>query len=140
MNVQQKVAWYNLGVFAVAALAYLALVPLLGFLHALAAYGLLGLWGLSPLFFRRSKGGVLIDERDQLVGMRAQLAGLWIFWLCFVAACIIPWAVLHYHSHRETVTIDVLPWMAGGAMVVFTVTHSIAVLLQYRMGRAHESA
>ena len=135
MNVQQKVAWFNLAVFGAAVVAYVVLIPFLGPLPALGAFGICGLWGLSPFFYRRRKSEVLVDERDRLVNLRAQLAGLWIFWECFVAACMITWGVLRYWKQQYTVTVEVLPAMVFGALIVFCLIHSIAVLVQYGRSR-----
>jgi hypothetical protein len=140
MNVQQKVAWFNIAVFVAALALYGALVPLIGASRALGAYGVLGLWGLGFFFYRRPKSGVLMDERDQLVNARAQVAGLWIFWEFFVAACMITWAVLRYFYHSDIVSVEVLPLMVVGGMVIFVLSYSIAILFQYRTGRSHESA
>ena len=137
LTVQQKVAWYNLAVFGVTVAAYGALVPVLGAIAALGAVGICGLWGLTPLFYRRRKGEVVMDERDQLVNLRAQIAGLWIFWECFVAACMITWGVLRYWKGQNTVSVDVLPCMVFGGMIVFQVSHSIATLVQYRRSGSH---
>jgi hypothetical protein len=140
MNVQQKVAWFNIAVFVAALALYGALIPLIGPIPALGAYGVLGLWGLVLLFYRRPKIGVLIDERDQLVNARAQVAGFWIFWEFFVVVCMITWAVLRYIYHRNTVSVEVIPLMVVGGMAVFVLSYSIAILFQYRTGRRHESA
>jgi hypothetical protein len=140
MNVQQKVAWFNLTVFAAAAATYVALVLLWGPLPAFAAFGIFGLWGLTPFFYYlRRKGKVLVDERDQLVNLRAVLASYSIFWLCFVAACMITWSVLRYYKYQNTVSVDVLPLLVGGGMIVFMVSHSVAVLIQYGRSREREN-
>jgi hypothetical protein len=138
MTVQQKVAWFNLAVLAASVAAYLVLLPFLGPGPALGAFGICGLWGLTVLFYRRRKGEVLIDERDALISARAQLAGLWIFWECWIAACMITWGVLRYLKHQETVAVDILPQMVGGGMIVFVLVHSVATLLQYARRRGHE--
>jgi len=132
MTLQQKVAWFNLAVSAGAVLAYAALVPILGVLAAQAAFGICGLLGLSSLFHRRQEGQVVTDEREQLIAVRSQLAGLRIFWVAFVAACMLTWAVVRYHYDRSVVPVDVLPVLVMGGMIVFYVTQSIAVLIQYR--------
>ena len=139
MNVQQKVAWYNLGVLAAAVVIYGILVPFLGAVPALGAFGICGLWGLGILFYRRGRGEVLVDERDRLVSLRAQVAGLWVFWECFIAACMITWAVLRYGKGQHTVPVEILPAMVFGAMIVFLLTHSIAVLAQYGRSRGDAS-
>ena len=139
MNMQQKVACFNLAVFATAAAAYGALVLLWGPLPAFAAFGIFGLWGLTPFFYLRRKGKVLVDERDQLVILRAVLAGYSIFWVCFVSACMITWGVIRYYKYQDTVSVDVLPLLVGGGMIVFMVSHSVAVLIQYGRSRDREN-
>jgi hypothetical protein len=138
MTLQQKVAWFNLAVSGAAVLAYVALVPVLGAGPALGAFGICGLWGFSVLFHRRRKGQVVTDEREQLIAVRSQLAGLWVFWEAFVAACMITWAVVRYHYDRSVVPVDLLPVLVMGGMVVYGVTQSIAVLIQYRSKGALE--
>ncbi len=140
MNIHQKVARFNIAVFFAALALYSVLVPLIGAIPALGAYGVLGLWGLGFFYYRRPKRGVLIDERDQLISIRAQVAGLYIFWEFFVAACMITWVVLRYFYHSDTVSVEVLPLMVVGGMAVFILSYSIAILFQYRTGRSHESA
>jgi len=139
MTVQQKVAWFNLAVLAAAAVTYVALVPALGAQPALGSFGICGLWGLGFLFYRRRANQVLLDERDRLVSLRAQIAGLWIFWELFVAACMITWAALRFWRNQNTVSVDVLPLLVGGGMVVFTLSHSVAILIQYGRSEGHES-
>jgi len=139
MTRQQKMAWYNLAVFGVAVLAYLGLWPVLGPVPALGAVGVCGLWGLSPLFFRKPRGAVVVDERDQLISLRAQVAGLWIFWECFVAAVMLTWGISRWYD-CQTISIDALPWLVFGGMIIYVVTHSIAVLAQYGRSGDHESA
>ena len=138
MNVQQKVAWFNLAVFAAAVVAYGAFVLLWGPLPALGAFGIFGLWGLTPFFYLRRKSEVLVDERDQIVNLRAALTGFSIFWLCFVAACMIPWGVLRLYRNQDTVPVDVLPCLVGGGMMVLYVSQSVATLVQYGRGRRRE--
>ena len=139
MTLQQKVAWFNLAVSAAAVLAYVALVPFLGTVPALGAFGICGLWGFSVLFYRSREGQVVTDEREQVIAMRSQLAGLWIFWEVFVAACMITWAVVRYHYDRNVVPVDILPALVMGGLIVYEVTQSIAVLIQYRRrGRREE--
>jgi hypothetical protein len=138
---QQKLAWFNLAVFGVAALIYLGLWPVVGAKPAMAAIAVCGFWGLAPLFFRKRRlGNVVLDERDQLISLRAQLAGLWVFWECLVLGCVGGWAVLRYVQHRETITVEVLPLLVFGGFTVFTVTQSVAILVQYGRSRRDENA
>ncbi len=135
MLVQQKAAWFNLTVFTAAVVTYGALAAVIGPTRAMAASGLCGLWGLSGLYCRRRPGAVVLDERDRLINLRAQLAGLWVFWELFVAGCMIIWALRRYYWREATISIDALPLLVIGGLIVFVVTHSIAVLVQY--GRSH---
>ena len=87
MNRLQKIAWFNLVVIltglvlssiAVAVLAFVAFVaerPLRAALGGLGFMGIIGFTGLSPLLFRKAKGQVEFDERDQLYNMRAWFLG-----------------------------------------------------------------
>jgi hypothetical protein len=138
MTLQQKVAWFNLGVIAATVLAYAALVPVLGAARALGAFGLCGAWGFSILFYRRRGGQVVTDEREQLIAARSQLAALWTFWEAFVAACMVTWAVVRYRYDRSEVPVDVLPWLVLGGLVVYQVTQAAAVLVQHRRTRGRE--
>jgi hypothetical protein len=79
-----------------------------------------------------------VDERDQFVGLRAVLAGYSIFWVCFVAACMTTWGVLRYCKYQDTVSVDVLPLLVGGGMIVFMVSQSVAILIQYGRSRERE--
>jgi len=82
---------------------------------------------------------VLVDERDQLVNLRAVLAGYSVFWICFVAACMITWGVFRYGKYQETVSVDVLPMLVGGGMIVLFVSRSVAILVQYGWSSGRES-
>jgi hypothetical protein len=42
------------------------------------------------------------------------------------------WAVLSYVRHQTTLPVGFLPGMVIAGMVVFTVTQSIAILVQYK--------
>ena len=87
MNAAQKHAWFNLAVIAATFLTVLALIPVLH-LGALGSFGSLGLLGLGPLFFRRRRGGVVLDERDRFIQGRSVLVAYSVFWLAFVASCM----------------------------------------------------
>ena len=138
MVVQQKVAWFNLAVISASVFTCIVLIPLIGMPAALGAFGICGLCGFSVVFYRRSRNGVLIDERDQFILRKANAAGLWIFWELFVAACMITWGIIRYLKHQETISVDVLPMLVLGGWVAFIFTQSIATLIQY--GRSHDEA
>jgi hypothetical protein len=137
MLIQQRVARFNLMVVAAAAVLYGALVPVLGAGPALGAFGVCGLMGLGVLFYRRGRNGskVVLDERDQLVAVRAQILGLWVMWEFLVFGCMATWAVKRYYKHEPTISVDVLPLLLMASFVVLIVSQSIATLVQY--GRSH---
>jgi len=137
MTAQQKHAWFNLIVFAAVLLAYLALVPIVGTRAALGAAGLCGFWGLGNIFYCKKSGEPVFDERDMQIHSFSVKLAYAVFWVCFVAACMIPWGIYFWHG-RETISIDVLPWLAFGGMMVVTVSQSLAVLLKY--GRSETGA
>ena len=137
MSVNQKAAWFNLSVAISAVLVYCLLTSLVGPSRAMAAWSLTGLSGFTPLFYRRAgkSGQVVLDERDQLVQLRAHLATLLVVWLCLVFGCMSTWAVFRYVKHQDTVSVDVLPLVVVVGGVIYLVTMSIAILAQY--GRSH---
>ncbi len=138
MVVQQKVAWFNLAVLGAAVLTYVVLLPLIGASRALGAFGICGLWGFGAFFHFCRREGVLMDERDEFILRKANLAGLWTFWELFVAASMITWGVIRYVKHQETVSVDVLPILVLGGWIAFMFTQSIATLIQY--GRSRDEA
>ncbi len=79
-----------------------------------------------------------MDERDEFILRKANLAGLWTFWELFVAASMITWGVIRYVKHQETVSVDVLPILVLGGWIAFMFTQSIATLIQY--GRSRDEA
>lgn len=79
-----------------------------------------------------------MDERDQLIGRRAQLITYRIFWVCFVSACMITWYVVSEVNHGTLIPVFFLPAMVIGAAFVYLVCYSVAILIQYRLRHAHE--
>ena len=131
MNAQQRHAWYNLAVLSAAVAAYLVLLPYIGPHRAPGAIGILGLWGFGALFYRRRGRPVTLDERDQMIRRTSVAIGYTVFWGAFVAGCMIPWFVL-YGRGRETISIQVLPLLVIGGMVVVVITQSVVTLVLYR--------
>jgi hypothetical protein len=140
----QKLAWFNLVVFAAVVVLYAAAVPLLAWhfhkslaaaaVPAMGAFGICGLWGLGSYFLydRRRHAPVKLDERESLIKQRAAMIGMLLFWEVFVFSCMGVWAVLSYVRHQTTLPVGFLPGMVIAGMVVFTVTQSIAILVQYK--------
>jgi hypothetical protein len=138
MTVQQKQAWFTLILCAAALVAYALLLPSLGPDRAFGAFGIIGFSGLPALLSRLGAGKVLMDERDQLIGRRAQLVSLRVFWIFFVSTCLISWFVVTQINNRDMVPAYFLFAMLIGAWVLYLACHSVAILVQYRLGHAHE--
>jgi len=79
-----------------------------------------------------------MDERDQLIGRRAQLVTYRIFWVCFVSACLLTYFVAAEVNHATVIPVYFLPAIVFGALFVYLACHSVAVLVQYRLRHTHE--
>lgn len=149
MNRVQKIALFNLGVIlislllsgiAVAILAFLALVaelPLRAALGGLGFMGIIGFTGLSPLLFRKAKGQVEFDERDQLYNMRAWFLGFCASYLLFVIVCMTTWFI---YGPMGTISVNVLPLTVMGGFMALMLVHSLAILRQYGWGGKGEKS
>ncbi|MHC4455809.1 MAG: hypothetical protein ACYS0I_01775 [Planctomycetota bacterium] len=135
MNRAQKIAWYNLTVIiaslTISGTAIGILTILYGMPTALGGLGFLGiaaLVGLSPILFRKRRGQISFDERDQLIHKRATLAAYSIFWFFFTAACMIPWWILETGAR---IRVTLLPCMLAGGFIIVQLVQSVAILVQY---------
>jgi hypothetical protein len=154
----ERWAWFNLIVFAIAVVLYLMAVPFFEWrLHlnlaislqrASGSFGVLGLWGVGQMGFgslwgynntnstyffdRRRHTKVKLDEREIYISHRAAMIGIVLFWQVFVFLSMGVWAYLSYVRHQATVPVDFLPFLVGLGGVVFWVTQSIAILVQYK--------
>lgn len=129
MSALQKCAVFNLAVVAVTAVVVLALFPFLG-KGASGGLGLLGFLGLTPLFFRRRAGQVVIDERDALIQLRSMLIAYSVCWVVFVVVvCLLP-LVVPVHE----VPIVVVQLGVAACWMLLTVVQSVVVLVAYARG------
>ena len=137
MNRSQKIAWFNLAVIlialmlsgiAVAFLAFVLALPLQAALGGLGFTGVIGFTGLSPFLFRKAKGQVEFDERDQLYSMRAWFAGYCSSYLFFVVVCMTTWFI---YGFKGTISVNVLPLTVLGGYMALILAHSLAILVQY---------
>jgi len=131
---QQRLAWFQIVVFATACATGCLLWLLAGGQTVLAAFGLLGLWGLSPLFVRRKKkepGEVLIDERDREIVRRATLFGFAASYLAFVLVSMAIWFCNWMLHSNETVSVHTLTLPVWIAFAVAVVARAIAILVRY---------
>jgi len=135
MNASQKEAWFNLVVVLAALLMVAALVPFLG-KGAMGGFGLLGFLGLSPVFFRKQQGAVVLDERDTQIRLRSQFCAHLVFWLLFVLAAMSAPAIYGWEGSVPVVL--VMQSVFCGLTVIQGVS-SLATLIQYGRG-GHDAA
>jgi hypothetical protein len=131
MSALQKWAWFNLAVIALTLVAVFSLLPLLG-RAALGGFGFLGLLGFGPLFFRKKPGQVRLDERDQLIWVRAWVLGYALFWVVFCLAASTLSAVVY--GEEGAVPVWVVQSSVFCAMGLVTALASVAILVQYARG------
>ena len=93
-----------------------------------AFIAVMGFAGLAPLFFRKDKQKVQLDERDLLIKRKAMLAAYWTFWPLFVLAAMAPFFVL---GPDGKVSVLYLAWMVFGGMFYVTLIQAIATLQEY---------
>jgi hypothetical protein len=139
----QKLAWFNLIVFAIAVALYLMAVPFFEWrfhmtlahaaLPSLGVFGVCGLWGFGVYFDydRKRRAMANLDEREQIIKQRAGMIGMGLFWLVFVFLCMGVWAYLSVRR-QAMVPIGFLPFLVMLGTLVFIVTQSIAILVQYK--------
>jgi len=137
MNRAQKIARFSLIVVLIAltlsaiatgVLYFVVGLPIRRALGGFAFISVVGLCGLSPVLFRKEKGQVEFDERDLLIHKKASLAAYSIFWLLFVAACMVPFFIL---GPKGTISVKYLPAMVFGGMVTVMLVQSIVTLEEY---------
>jgi hypothetical protein len=140
MNRVQKIAWFTLVMQTLALVCSLTAVGVfyLGFgmplRRASAGFGFIGIMGfsaLAPLFFKKDKQQVQLDERDLLIKRKAMLAAYCTFWPLFVLVAMIPWFVI---GPEGTITVNYLPWMVFGGMFYVILIQAIVTLQEYGWG------
>ena len=133
MSRQETHAWFNLGVLALAAALFALALPHIGAQRAIGYFGICGLWGLSPLFYRKGKKIMALDERERAIQQQAFAAGYSVFWVLFVVSIMLFWG----HHQGRTVPADVLPLFLLGSFVVIELVRSITTLLLCKRGVLH---
>jgi lysylphosphatidylglycerol synthetase-like protein (DUF2156 family) len=123
----QKEAMFNLVVVALALAVVLTLYPFLG-QRAAAGFAVLAFLAFGPLFYRRRRGQVVADERDELIRRRSTIAAYSIFWVAWVAAAMLALAV---YGSEGAVPVTVVTSAVWFGMMLFVVSHAIATLAQY---------
>jgi hypothetical protein len=130
MSLAQRVAWLNLIVAGLAVLVYFALLPILGPWRAMGAFGLLGFSGVAALLYLREmwSGRVVVDERDQLISMKAIVVAKQLLWVSLVVAFLV--GLLAYGEHGA-ISIQVLSMVLWWGFCGFLLVQSIVVLALY---------
>ncbi len=139
MNIWQRNAWISLLFFAPIWLIFGQLPVLLVYLEGPSLLFLSGfafstiIGGLSWLFLllcNKSKT-TKFDERDQLILIRATLTAYVALWLYFIAACIYAWLSA---GPSRSISVNLMPMVIIGGIVVFLIVQSLATLIQYGWG------
>ena len=91
----------------------------------------LGLAAFGPMLFRRHRGQIAADERDQLIMRRSKSVAYQVFWYSCVAFLLLAIRVYGLHGALPVMLIINAAWF--GAMI-FHGTHAIATLVQYGRG------
>ena len=138
MNRAQKMAWFMLIVMSTSLLLTLIAFGILSYFFGTkighAGFGFLGisgLAGLSPVIFKKDKGAVAFDERDQAIHLKSAMAGFGSCYGFFCIACMGIWGTLGF---RATISVNVLPKILIGGMFVAMIVQSITTLIGYGRG------
>jgi hypothetical protein len=137
MQLQEKQAWFVVGLIAFCLCLYIPLGILRGFAHGAGVFGLMGLIGFLPIWalVERRRGKIIFDERDNAIARTAGIVGYSIFWLAFVGAGMIPWVVL---GDDALIPVRILPVAVLFAWIVLQSARAIVTLILYRRDRADD--
>jgi hypothetical protein len=129
MVAQQRYAVFNLVIAGFALVLFLVLIPIIGMWRAQAAFAFLAFSALGPYFFRKRKGQIAGDERDQVIHLRAIQIGFGAFWLLFVGGIMSTYV---YLQHQATMSVEILPLMVWLGWIAFVLCQAVALLVLYR--------
>ena len=141
MNRAQKTAWFHLLTavsLGVSFGAVIILALIVGMPKAWLGMGFMGLMALGQLIFRKEedRNKVQFDERDLLIQKRASLWDYCASYGFFVAFSSITYSVV---GKGDLVSVNILPIMIVGGVVVLLTMRSVAVLVQYgRSGKGEK--
>jgi hypothetical protein len=133
MNMHQRLAWFNLAVAGGALIVVLACWP---WIHekSIGGFGFLGLLGLGVLFFVPRRKGVISDERDRLIQMRASHFAFALTWVAQFLFFNIICRTASTDEHPNMVPILIVQVGLWGQWVMYILLNSIATLVQYSRG------
>jgi len=128
MRPLQRMAWFNLGLIALIMVAFIVSIPLAG---QGAARGisvpLVALVVFGIIFLRRKKGEAFWDERDREIERQSSLAGLWVFFMYFIAFGIF---IIMDQDQKPIERHLFTSYFFFGILLFFTVL-SLAILVLY---------
>lgn len=131
-------AWFIIVVIATSLVMSIVTVTVLYFivgmpraLTGFACLGISGFVGFAQFIFKKDKGKIAFDERDNLINRRAALAGFGSSYLFIGLACMIPFSTL---GPNRSISINYLPAIFGGAVLICFFARSVAILIQYGRG------
>jgi uncharacterized membrane protein len=137
MNIQEKQAWYILGVLTLTLVGVVVAGLATGWHEAsLGMLGMGGLAGFAPLIGRGKKrsGEIIMDERDLQISREATIIGYSVFWVLFVLAACGPMFVYGTRAMVEIRTGHLALSALLGMYAVFGV-RSLATIILYRWAR-----
>jgi hypothetical protein len=143
MNRQQKIAWFQLVVIAIAAVASVVnSVPYMqrhGYTFS-QAWWLGSGWPvvlcvflvvLAPVFYRKKKGQINFDERDLIIDRRASRIALGASYFFFIAACATLWFAVGIDTAIPAYWLGRI--ILGGWLTAAT-AHALTTLVCYSYG------
>jgi membrane protein CcdC involved in cytochrome C biogenesis len=136
MNRVLKYAWYQLIVMLTAMLYAGVLVWIMATywrgkeVSAVIILGPFALIHLFKVFFPLKAGKIEFDERDVTIKTGATLLSFTVFWYVFALSCLVPILVIGNGS----IHVMYLGGLLLVAVVLFRITWSIAVIVQYGRG------
>ncbi len=133
MNQIQKKAWTNI-IFLLISGVTVFIMHLAGFQAAvlILAFGLCGTAGhIFASTFKSGTNSVPLDERDQLIELKANRMCFSFSFSAFVIVCVAFWA---YYRLRgiDTISIDVLTILIWPPFITQFLSHDIILLVLYR--------
>jgi len=131
MTRMQKFAWFNLGVIVLTLLVVFSLLPVIGY-RAMGGLGFLGFIGFGPLFFRKTAGQIVADERDLQIQWRAWIFAYALYWVIFVLVAVVLSAAVY--GEDGAVPVPVVRMSVAWAFMLVYALASIAILVQYAGG------
>ncbi len=124
MSTQQKSALYQL-IFTLASVALYALLYFtVSAAVAPAAMALMAPIGLVPWLFKHE----VTDERERYLARQAVVAGYAASYLFVFAVCMGVWFA-GFHRGESTVSIELLPVIAGGTCAAMLIVRAATLLL-----------